>query len=62
MMKLILAGSLALYAFVPTIVVATVFAVDDPWGCRSCLGTLSPIAFAVAIGALTVLGIKDMRK
>jgi hypothetical protein len=70
MLKLLCAGAIAAYAYLPTLVAHAVFAVDDPWGCRSCLhpcgATISPIwnhvMFGGAILGMTCWGVYDIRR
>ncbi len=71
MLKLLLAGVLAVYTFAPPLVAFALFAEfpEDGFGCRSCLhcGMILPgwfhyAAFSAAIGLLAYLGIKEIRK
>lgn len=68
MLKLLCAGAIAAYAYVPTLVSHVIFAVDDPWGCRSCLAwTIMPawanhVMFGGAILGMTAWGIYDIRR
>ncbi len=71
MLKLMLAVIIVAFLFVPELVVTgSLFAVDDPWGCRSCLscGVITPawanwlnfIGFGSIICGLTFFGVKEL--
>ena len=69
MLKLMCAGAIAAYAFVPSIVASVVFGADDGFGCRSCLQCgMIPVPawmnfslFGLVIGGLTFMGINEIR-
>lgn len=76
MLKLLCAGAIAAYAYVPTLVAHVMFAADDPFGCRGCFhpcGMIMPMGLGVetllnhmmfggAILGMTVWGINDIRR